>query len=86
MFSEAERKVQVWETNYSAVQQENAQLAARATALTREVQDLRRIEQQIWIALAASQKAGKFQNEALETYPEDLVTTLEKALTALKQD
>jgi len=86
MFSEAEKKVQVWEANYSAIQQENAQLTARATALAREVQDLRRIEQQIWIALAASQKAGKFQHKALEMDPEDLVTTLEKALTALKQE
>jgi transcriptional regulator with GAF, ATPase, and Fis domain len=86
MFSEAERKVQVWETNFSAMQQENAQLTARASALAREVQELRRIEQQIWIALAASQKAGKFQNEALEMNPGDLVTTIKKALTALKQE
>jgi GAF domain-containing protein len=86
MFTEAEKKVQVWESNYSAVQQANAQLTARANALAREVQDLRRIEQQIWIALATSQKASKFQSEALEMHPGDLATTLKKALTALKQE
>lgn len=86
MFSEAERKAQAWEASYSAMQQTNAQLTARANALAREVQDLRRIEQQIWIALAASQKAGKFQSEALEMEHENLVTTLKKALTALKQE
>ena len=73
-FSEAEGKVQAWETNYSAMQRENAQLTAQSTALTREVQDLRRIEQQIWIALAASQKAGKFQSEVLETWAKVLMS------------
>jgi len=85
-FSEAESKVQAWEANYSGMQRANAQLTDRANTLAREVQDLRRIEQQIWIALAASQKAGKFQSEALEMHPGDLVTTLKKALTALKQE
>ena len=86
MFSEAERKVQVWEANYSDMQRMNVQLTARANALAREVQDLRRIEQQIWIALAASQKAGKFQSEALEMEQENFVATLKKALTALRQE
>jgi transcriptional regulator with GAF, ATPase, and Fis domain len=86
MFSEAERKAQEWEANYSHMQQTNAQLTARANALAREVQELRRIEQQIWIALAASQKASKSQGEGLELNQENLVATLKKALTALRQE
>ncbi len=86
MFSEAEQKAQALEASYGDMQRMNAQLTARANALAREVQELRRIEQQIWIALAASQKAGKFQNEALELEQENFVATLKKALTTLRQE
>ena len=86
MFSEAEQKAQALEASYSDMQRMNAQLTTRANALAREVQELRRIEQQIWIALAASQRAGKFQGEALEMEQENFVATLKKALTALRQE
>jgi GAF domain-containing protein len=86
MFSQAEQKAQALEASYSDMQRMNAQLTARANALASEVQELRRIEQQIWIALAASHKAGKFPSEGSEMEQENFIITLKKALTALRQE
>jgi transcriptional regulator with GAF, ATPase, and Fis domain len=58
-FAQAQSKAQDWESNYHNLQQANNELARRAEALERQIQELQRIEQQIWTALAASQAARR---------------------------
>jgi chromosome segregation ATPase len=58
-FAQAQSKAQDWESNYHTLQQANNELARRAEALERQIQELQRIEQQIWTALAASQAARR---------------------------
>ncbi len=56
-FARVQQQAQKLEDSYLTLQQANQQLARRAENLEREVQELRQAEQQIWIALAASQEA-----------------------------
>jgi GAF domain-containing protein len=83
-FSEVEEQAQAWETNNVALQQANAQLTARANSLEKQVEELRRVEQQIWIALAASSKA-RYRTQDENGQYEDLVTTLKKALATMNK-
>jgi cob(I)alamin adenosyltransferase len=86
MFSAVKAKAQAWEANYGALQQANAQLTVRANTLEKQVQELRRVEQQIWIALAASSKARcRAQDKMSVEQAEELLATLKKALTALNK-
>lgn len=64
-FAQAQSKAQSWESNYNALQQANRQLARRAEALENQIQELQRIEQQIWTALAASQAARRRVHQGL---------------------
>jgi predicted nucleic acid-binding Zn-ribbon protein len=77
MFNEAQAKAQSWEANYSHLQQANAELTKRAETLERQIQDLHQAEQQIWVALAASQKAAHGSTD------EELTFTLKRILAAM---
>lgn len=85
MFHEAQQKVESWEVKYSAIEQSNAQLIARANELEKQVQALRLAEQQIWTALAASSQARhRGHNRASDSLVDDhLVATLKRALDNL---
>lgn len=85
MFHEAQQKVETWEAKYSAIEQSNAQLIARANELEKQVQTLRQAEQQIWTALAASSQARHRHGSAKssELVDDQLVATLKKALDTL---
>lgn len=88
-FSEAQKKAATWEAKYSAIQESHAQLVQRTEILEQQIQSLRRVEQQIWLALAASQKArrdrGHEHNVAHER-DDQLVAILKKALATLNKD
>lgn len=64
-FAQAQSTAQSWESNYNALQQANRQLARRAEALENQIQELQRIEQQIWTALAASQASRRRVHQGL---------------------
>lgn len=81
MFSEATEKAETLENNYRALQQTNAQLE-------QQVQKLRKAEQQIWTALAASQQARRRSGRnASDPYAdEQLITTLQRVLNTMDED
>ncbi len=87
IFTQAQKKAAIWEAKYSTIQESNAQLAQQAELLEQQVQTLRRVEQQIWIALAASQQARRNRGpgHTLET-DEQLVAVLKKALETLSKE
>jgi GAF domain-containing protein len=89
IFTEAQKKAATWEAKYSTIQESNAQLAQRSEILEQQIQSLRRVEQQIWLALAASQQArrnrGQGHTSALER-DDQLVAILKKALETLSKD
>lgn len=82
-FAEVQTKAQTWEANYSSLQQTNAQLARRAELLERQVQDLRQIEKQIWVMLAASNEARRTLGKTTNIYDDELVTALKRVLAAI---
>ncbi|MFN8453555.1 MAG: hypothetical protein U0401_02610 [Anaerolineae bacterium] len=82
-FTEAQTKAQTWEANYSSLQQANAQLARRAELLERQVQDLRQIEKQIWVMLAASNEARRTLGKTSNIYDDELVAALKRVLAAI---
>lgn len=82
-FAEVQTKAQTWEANYSSLQQANAQLARRAELLERQVQDLRQIEKQIWVMLAASNEARRTLGKTSNIYDDELVTALKRVLAAI---
>jgi GAF domain-containing protein len=82
-FTEVQEQAQNWETNYSALQQANAELTKRAEALERQIQDLHQAEQQIWVALAASQHAARHSVDHKED--EQLAATLKRILAAMSK-
>jgi len=89
IFTEAQKKAATWEAKYSTIQESNAQLTQRTEILEQQIQTLRRVEQQIWLALAASQQArrnrGQGHTSALER-DDQLVAILKKALETLSKD
>jgi GAF domain-containing protein len=87
MFTEVQEKAQNWEVSYSTLQEANAQLAKRAEALERQIQDLHHAEQQIWVALAASQRARR-HTPSRSSGPEgdeQLAATLKRILAAMSK-
>jgi GAF domain-containing protein len=84
-FTEVQEKAQNWETGYSTLQQTNAELTKRAEALERQIQDLHQAEQQIWMALAASQKAAHHTSEGSSQGDEQLAATLKRILAAMNE-
>jgi GAF domain-containing protein len=80
MFTEAQAKAQNWEDNYSNLQRANTELIRRAETLERQIQDLHQAEQQIWVALAASQRAAR---HATGDEGEELAITLKRILAAM---
>jgi signal transduction protein with GAF and PtsI domain len=89
-FTETQKRAATWEAKYSAIQEGNAQLAQRAELLEHQVHALRQVEQQIWIALAASQHAKRtrlHKSAGSTTHEEDdqLVMMLKKALDTLSK-
>jgi GAF domain-containing protein len=88
MFSEVKEKAQNWETSYTALQDANAQLTKRAETLERQIQELHQAEQQIWVALAASQRARRKEPVKKASSPEgdeQLVATLKRILAAMNK-
>ncbi|MBN1993622.1 MAG: GAF domain-containing protein [Anaerolineae bacterium] len=83
MYSEVQEKAQNWESSYSALQQANLELTRRAEALERQIQELHQAEQQIWVALAASQRAAHHSPEAQAD--EELMATLKRILAAMSK-
>jgi uncharacterized membrane-anchored protein YjiN (DUF445 family) len=79
-FTEAQEKAQNWENSYQALQRTNAQLTRRTEALEQEFKDRQNIEQLIWSALAASQKA---RHESPNQADEQLAETLKKILDTI---
>jgi signal transduction protein with GAF and PtsI domain len=86
-FIEVKEKAQTWEANHSALQQANRQLAQRTKILEQQIQELGRVEQQIWIALAASNEARrKSGRRTIDTSAdEQLVATLKRVLTTITE-
>jgi GAF domain-containing protein len=86
MFAEVQEKAQSWEASYSALQKANAELTKRAETLERQIQELHQAEQQIWVALAASQRARR-QTPAGTSPEEDeqLAATLRRILAAMSK-
>lgn len=80
-FNEVQEKAQNWETNYSALQNVNTQLTRHTEALKQEIEELQQAEQQIWTALAASQKTRR-QSPDTQT-DQQLAATLRKVLTTM---
>jgi GAF domain-containing protein len=88
-FTEAQKKAATWEAKYSTIQESHAQLVHRTEILEQQIQSLRQVEQQIWLALAASQKARRDRgHEHHSAYERDdqLVAILKKALANLNKD
>jgi signal transduction protein with GAF and PtsI domain len=79
-FTEAQEKAQNWENSYQALQKTNAQLTKRTKVLEQEVEQLHKVEQLIWTALAASQKARR---ESPGQADEQLAETLKKILDTI---
>ncbi len=85
-FNETQKKAATWEAKFSTIQESNAQLAQRAEILEQQLHSLRRVEQQIWIALAASQQARHHRGPVSGHETDDqLVTVLKKALETLSK-
>ena len=80
MFTEAQAKAQSWEDNYSKLQRANTELIKRAETLEHQIQELHQAEQQIWVALAASQRAAR---HATGDEGEELAITLKRILAAM---
>jgi GAF domain-containing protein len=81
-YTEAQEQAQNLEENYSALQNANAELAKRAEVLERQIQDLHQAEQQIWMALAASQQAARTADPQDN---EQLTATLKRILNAMSR-
>jgi signal transduction protein with GAF and PtsI domain len=83
-FIEVQEKAQNWETNYNVLQNTNVQLTERTQVLEQHVQELQHVKQQIWVALAASQRS-RHQSTNTDPYTTDeqLVAILKKALTTM---
>jgi hypothetical protein len=81
-FTEVQEKAENWESSYSTLQKANAELTRRAEALERQIQDLHQAEQQIWTALAASQKAARHSGPEGD---EQLANTLKRILAAMSK-
>jgi GAF domain-containing protein len=88
LFTETQKKAATWEAKYSTVQESNAQLMQRAEILEQQVETLRQVEKQIWVALAASQQArrNREQGFAADDRDDPLVAILQKALETLSKD
>lgn len=85
-FNETQKKAATWEAKFSTIQESNAQLSQRAEILEQQLHSLRRVEQQIWIALAASQQARHHRGPVPGHETDDqLVTVLKKALETLSK-
>ncbi|MFC1975549.1 GAF domain-containing protein [Chloroflexota bacterium] len=84
-FTEVQEKAQNWESSHSTLQQTNAELTKRAEALERQIQDLHQAEQQIWVALAASQRAAHHTSEGSSQGDEQLAATLKRILAAMNK-
>jgi signal transduction protein with GAF and PtsI domain len=87
-FTETQKKASTWEAKFSTIQESNAQLSQRAEILEQQLETLRRVEQQIWIALAASQQArrNRWQGHTSAQETDDqLVAVLKKALETLSK-
>lgn len=87
-FTRVQRQAQKLEDGYLALQQANQELARRAETLEQEVQELRRAEQQIWIALAASQEARlrPLRNAGSSGQENELVTLLRRVLNSFSKE
>ncbi|GIK37745.1 MAG: hypothetical protein BroJett011_15780 [Chloroflexota bacterium] len=88
-FIETQKKAATWEAKYSTIQESHAQLVHRTEILEQQIQSLRQVEQQIWLALAASQKARRDRGHEHHAAPErddQLVAILKKALATLNKD
>ncbi|HXW00219.1 MAG TPA: GAF domain-containing protein, partial [Anaerolineae bacterium] len=87
IFTEAQKKAAIWEAKYNTIQESNAQLAQQAEILEQQVQALRRVEQQIWLALAASQHARRnWGHDHPSERDDQLVAILKKALETLSKN
>jgi GAF domain-containing protein len=88
LFSEVKEKAQNWEASYTALREANAQLTRRAETLERQIQELHHAEQQIWVALAASQRARRsspVKQTSNAEGDEQLVATLKRILAAMNK-
>ncbi|MBE7555768.1 MAG: GAF domain-containing protein [Anaerolineales bacterium] len=88
-FVEAQKKAATWEAKYSTIQESHAQLVHRTEILEQQIDSLRQVEQQIWLALAASQKARRdrgHEHHAVHERDDQLVAILKKALATLNKD
>jgi transcriptional regulator with GAF, ATPase, and Fis domain len=79
-FTETQEKAQNWENSYQALQKTNTQLTKRTKALEQEIKELHQVEQLIWTALAASQKA---RHQSPSQTDEQLAETLKKILDTM---
>jgi response regulator RpfG family c-di-GMP phosphodiesterase len=79
-FTETQEKAQNWENSYQVLQKTNAQLTKRTKALEQEIKELHQVEQLIWTALAASQKA---RHQSPSQTDEQLAETLKKILDTM---
>jgi transcriptional regulator with GAF, ATPase, and Fis domain len=87
IFTEAQKKAAIWEAKYNTIQESNAQLAQRTEILEQQVEALRRVEQQIWLALAASQHARhNWGHDHPSERDDQLVAILKKALETLSKN
>jgi GAF domain-containing protein len=87
-FADIQQKAVTWEARYSAIQESNAQLLHQTNQLEHQVSSLRQVQQQIWIALAASQQARRNRMHKSETDHEaddQLAAMLKKALDTLSK-
>jgi transcriptional regulator with GAF, ATPase, and Fis domain len=80
-FTKVQEKAQGWESSYSALQQANSHLTQRTEVLERKIQELHQVEQQIWTALAASQKS---RHPLPDLYTDQqLIATLQRILATI---
>ncbi len=80
-FTAATEKASTLEHQYQALQQSNTDLVHKAAALEQQLQTLRQAEQQLWVALAASQHARR-NSISTEDVDESLINSLKEALMA----
>ena len=87
-FARVQQQAQRLEDSYLTLQQANQQLSRRAEALEREVKELRQAEQQIWVALAASQEARlrPLRNPDGSDSENDLITLLRRVLNSFSKE
>ena len=81
-FSEVQEKAETIEANYTNLQQANTELAKRAEILEQQIEEMYQAEQQIWTALAASQKAA---HRTSGSQNEELATILKRVLATMSQ-